>query len=50
MLDAGRIVQSGSHEALVEQAGPYRKLCEIQGNLDTEIHQDMQRLNLETIS
>jgi len=49
VLDAGRIVQSGSHETLTEQIGPYRNLCQIQGNLDTEIARDLQRFNLETI-
>lgn len=50
VFDAGRIVQSGSHETLAEQMGPYRNLCQIQGHLDTEIDRDMQRFNLETIS
>jgi ATP-binding cassette subfamily B protein len=50
VLDAGRIVQSGSHETLAEQIGPYRTLCQIQNNLDTEIARDLQCVNLETIS
>jgi ATP-binding cassette subfamily B protein len=50
VLDAGRIVQSGSHETLAEQIGPYRNLCQIQSNLDTEIARDLQCVNLETIS
>jgi ATP-binding cassette subfamily B protein len=49
VLDAGRIVQSGSHDTLAEQIGPYRNLCQIQGNLDTEIARDLQHYNLETI-
>jgi ATP-binding cassette subfamily B protein len=50
VLDAGRVVQSGSHETLAEQLGPYRKLCQIQRHLDTEITRDLQCFNLETIS
>ena len=50
VLNAGRIIQSGSHATLAEQIGPYRNLCQIQGNLDIEIDRDMQRFNLETIS
>ncbi len=50
VLDAGRIVQSGSHETLAEQMGPYRNLCHIQVSLDTEIDRDTQRFSLETIS
>lgn len=50
VLDAGRIVQSGSHDTLAGQDGPYRNLCRIQGDLDTEINRDMHRFNLETVS
>ena len=38
------------HLHRMEQIGPYRNLCQIQGNLDIEIDRDMQRFNLETIS
>ena len=37
VLDAGRIVQCGSHESLAEAHGPYRNLCRIQSDLDAEI-------------
>jgi ATP-binding cassette subfamily B protein len=50
VLDAGHIVQAGSHETLAKQPGPYRNLCQIQGDLDMEIDRDIQRFNLETIS
>ncbi len=41
VLDQGRCVQLGTHEELVREAGPYRRLCEIQGALDEQILADM---------
>ena len=42
VLDRGRIVQSGTHDELVQQAGPYRELWRIQGSLEQEIHRDLE--------
>ena len=42
VLDRGRLVQSGTHEALAREIGPYRRLCEIQGELDAAIAADLK--------
>jgi ATP-binding cassette subfamily B protein len=42
VLEAGRCVQLGPHEALLAMEGPYRRLCEIQGALDAQIRTDIQ--------
>ena len=36
VLEQGRLVQQGTHEALMQQEGPYRRLAELQmaANLD----------------
>jgi ABC-type multidrug transport system fused ATPase/permease subunit len=31
VLDAGRVVQTGVHDELINQPGLYRELCEVQG-------------------
>ena len=41
VLDRGRVVQLGDHASLVDQPGPYRRLCEIQGALDASIQRDV---------
>lgn len=41
VLDHGRILQLGSHAELISRPGPYRRLCEIQGNLEAEIAADL---------
>jgi len=42
VLDEGRLVQLGDHATLAKEAGPYRRLCEIQGALDASIERDME--------
>ena len=42
VLDRGRLVQSGTHDALAREIGPYRRLCEIQGELDAAIEADLK--------
>ena len=42
VLERGRLVQDGAHEELRVVAGPYRRLCEIQGFLDESIDRDLQ--------
>jgi hypothetical protein len=41
VLEHGRCVQLGNHAALAGMDGPYRRLCEIQGELDAEIRDDI---------
>ena len=41
VLERGRIVQLGNHEELLRADGPYRRLCEIQGNLEAQIRRDL---------
>ncbi|HEX5420511.1 MAG TPA: ABC transporter ATP-binding protein [Gammaproteobacteria bacterium] len=41
VLERGRCVQLGDHAALAGVDGPYRRLCEIQGELDAEIRDDI---------
>ncbi len=41
VLERGRMVQLGSHEELIRADGTYRRLCEIQGNLEAEIRSDL---------
>ena len=41
VLENGRLVQDGSHTALAKIPGPYRRLCEIQGALDSSIRADL---------
>ncbi|MEE8104191.1 MAG: ABC transporter ATP-binding protein [Planctomycetota bacterium] len=40
VLEAGRIVQSGDHESLVREEGPYRRLWRIQGALEEELERE----------
>jgi ATP-binding cassette subfamily B protein len=42
VLDRGRLVQSGDHETLAREIGPYRRLCEIQHRLDESISADLE--------
>ena len=40
-LEAGRIVQTGTHRELAAVPGPYQRLCEIQHSLDTVIDKEL---------
>ncbi len=42
VMEQGRIAQLGTHQSLLAEDGPYRRLCEIQGALDREIEQDIE--------
>ncbi|HUG70449.1 MAG TPA: ABC transporter ATP-binding protein [Pirellulaceae bacterium] len=41
VLDHGRLIQQGTHEALLAVNGPYRRLWRIQGTLEEEIERDL---------
>jgi ATP-binding cassette subfamily B protein len=41
VLDHGRIVQSGTHAELAEAAGPYRRLWQIQSDVEEEMMADL---------
>jgi len=41
VLDGGRIIQSGNHEALVNQEGMYRKIYEIQTRIEVELQKEI---------
>jgi ABC-type multidrug transport system fused ATPase/permease subunit len=45
ILDAGRIVQQGTHKNLSQQPGIYRSLCSIQGNIQQQLEQHVDNLN-----
>jgi ATP-binding cassette subfamily B protein len=46
VLEHGRAVQLGDHATLSQIDGPYRRLVQIQGDLDAEISADMRRASL----
>lgn len=41
LLEHGRIVQEGTHDELLREAGPYRRLWSIQGALEDELRRDL---------
>ncbi len=43
VLDQGRITQMGTHEQLVEQAGIYRQIYDIQARIEVELEQEVGR-------
>jgi ATP-binding cassette subfamily B protein len=48
VLEEGRIVQAGSHDELIDVAGPYARLWRIQGALEDEIDRDLTPAGEET--
>jgi ATP-binding cassette subfamily B protein len=48
VFEAGRLVEAGDHHSLAAQHGIYRRFCDIQAKLDTEIHQNVSPLNPES--
>ena len=40
VMDGGRIVQMGTHETLSREAGMYRRVCELQAELDEAAPQE----------
>ncbi len=41
VMDKGRIVQQGTHEALMQQEGMYRQIFEIQTRIDEELQKEL---------
>src|SRR5262249_33394520 len=41
VLDKGRIVQHGTHEALLAQPGTYRRIYDIQTRIETELEREL---------
>ena len=44
VLDRGRIVQRGTHEALMQQEGMYRQIFEIQTRIDEELQKELAQV------
>lgn len=42
VLDGGRIVQKGTHEALAGRAGVYREIYELQARIEDELEEELQ--------
>ena len=41
VLDHGQIVQTGTHQTLLQQEGLYRRLWQIQSSLEEDLHRDL---------
>ncbi|WP_374686974.1 ABC transporter ATP-binding protein, partial [Promineifilum sp.] len=41
VLDKGRIVQCGTHDELLEQPGTYRRIYELQSQIEEELQEDL---------
>jgi ATP-binding cassette, subfamily B, bacterial len=48
VLDRGKIVQIGSHAELMEQSGTYRKIFDIQTQIEAELEQEIASVELTT--
>ncbi len=44
VFDQGRIVQRGTHEELVDQAGLYRQICDVQMRIEAELQKEIARV------
>ena len=45
VLDKGRLVENGTHAALLQKEGLYRRVCELQGELPQEALHSAQNLH-----
>jgi len=45
VMDKGRIVQSGTHDELIEQPGTYQQIYDIQTRMETELEQEVASAN-----
>lgn len=43
VLDHGRIIQSGTHDELLTQDGPYQRIWNIQNSLETDFQNDLEQ-------
>ena len=43
VLDNGELVQSGTHEELIRQAGLYRRVWALQNALEEELEHEMEK-------
>jgi ATP-binding cassette subfamily B protein len=41
VFDQGRIVQQGKHEELLQEAGPYRQIYELQTRIEAELEEEV---------
>jgi len=41
VMDRGRIIQSGNHTALMAESGPYRRIYEMQAQIEVELEQEL---------
>jgi ATP-binding cassette subfamily B protein len=41
VMDNGRIIQSGTHESLITQAGVYQKIFNIQTRIEDELEKEL---------
>ena len=48
VLEKGRIVQSGTHAELLEQEGMYRRIYELQSQIEDELQQDLAAAHAAT--
>ena len=49
VLDHGRIVQRGKHEDLLEQAGIYRQIYDIQTKIEEELEKEVKSSQLSVV-
>jgi ATP-binding cassette subfamily B protein len=42
VMDDGHIVQSGPHSKLIDEDGPYRRLCQLQSSLESSLKRDLE--------
>ena len=45
VMDRGRIVQRGKHEALIREPGNYQKIYEIQMQVERDLEKELQNVN-----
>lgn len=46
VFDRGRIVQQGKHEELLQEAGPYRQIYELQTRIEAELEEEVSRVGV----
>jgi ATP-binding cassette subfamily B protein len=50
VLDKGRVIQLGTHEELLNQQGVYRKIYEIQTQIETELEKEISSAELSEVA